>query len=83
MPKGALFNCKSLKRVLVAEGCKVDVKRCVWFTVSVETVVPDIPNTDESSSVQIEVEDEEALRKKLEERDMQIEELRQQMQKMS
>ena len=29
MPKGALFNCKALKRVLVAEGCKVDVKRCV------------------------------------------------------
>ena len=76
MPKGALFNCKSLKRVLVAEGCKVDVKRCVWFTVNVETVVPDIPNTDESSSVQIELEDEEALRKKLEERDAQIEELR-------
>ena len=68
--------------MLVAEGCKVDVKRCVWFTVNVETVAPDIPDADESSSVQIELEDEEALKKKLEARDMQIEELRRQMQKI-
>ena len=47
----------------------MDVKRCVWFTVNVETVTPDIPDADESSSVQIELEDEETLRKKLEEKD--------------
>ena len=82
MPKGALFNCKNLRKVLVAEGCQVDVTRCVWFTVSVETVIPDMPDAEESSSVQIELEDEEALRKKLVEKDAQIEELRQQMQKM-
>ena len=72
MPKGALFNCKSLQKVLVAEGCTVDVKNRVGPRVSVETVVPERPvGGDElsSSSVQIEVEDEEALRKKLEEKD--------------
>ena len=49
---------------------------------NVETVIPDMPDAEESSSVQIELEDEEALRKKLVEKDAQIEELRQQMQKM-
>ena len=47
-----------------------------------ETVAPNVPDADESNSAQIELEDEEALRKKLVEKDMQIEELRQQMQKM-
>ena len=42
---------------------------------NVETVAPDIPDADESSSVQIEVEDEEGLRGMSEERDMQIDEL--------
>ena len=82
MPKGALFNCKNLRKVLVAEGCKVDVKHCVWLTVNVETVAPGIPDADESNSVQIELEDEEAFRKKLVEKDAQIEELRRQMQKI-
>ena len=41
-----------------------------------------MPDADESSSVQIELEDEEAFRKKLVEKDAQIEELRQQMQKI-
>ena len=72
MRKGALLNCKALKTVLVAEGCTVDVKSRVGPSVSVETVAPERPvGGDElsSSSVQIELEDEEMLRKKLEERD--------------
>ena len=82
MRKRALFNCKNLQKVLVAEGCTVDVKNRVGPGVSVETVAPERPvGGDElsSSSVQIELEDEEMLRKKLEERDAQIEELRQQI----
>ena len=53
----------------MAEGCKVDVKYCVQFTVSVETVAPNISDEEESSSVQIELEDEEVLKRKLEEKD--------------
>ena len=75
MRKGALLNCKNLQKVLVAEGCKVNVKRCVWSMVSVETVSKNTSDGEGSSSVQIEVEDEEGLRGMSEERDMQIDEL--------
>ena len=71
-PKGALFNCKSLRKVLVAEGCKVDVKGCVWFTADVETVAPDAPAAEPDSTP---AEDEEALRRMLDEREAQVAEL--------
>lgn len=36
-----LLKCKGLKKVEVARGCTVNVKRNVWFTVSVDTVDPE------------------------------------------
>ena len=75
-------DCRNLRRVEIADGCKADLKRCVQPMVSVETVAQNVSDADESNSAQIELEDEEALRKKLVEKDAQIEELRQQMQKI-
>ena len=52
------------------------MKSSVWFTVSVETVIPNtLRAEEESSSMQIEVEDIEVFKKKLGERDKQVEEL--------